>query len=39
MVKADGTPVTVYVNKQFQVVSVQTGMPAPPARSNSGASA
>jgi hypothetical protein len=39
MVKADGTPVTVYVNKRFQVVSVQTGMPAPPARSNSGASA
>ena len=38
MVKADGTPATVYVNKQFQVVSVQTGMPAPPARSN-GASA
>jgi hypothetical protein len=39
MVKADGTPVTVYVNKRFQVVSVQTGMPAPPPRSNSGASA
>ena len=39
MVKADGTPATVYVNKQFQVVSVQTGMPGPPARSNSGASA
>ncbi|MFL5938154.1 MAG: PepSY domain-containing protein [Gaiellaceae bacterium] len=38
MVKADGTPATVYVNKQFQVVSVQTGMPGPPARSN-GASA
>jgi uncharacterized membrane protein YkoI len=38
MVKADGTPATVYVNKQFQVVSVQTGMPGPPARS-SGASA
>ena len=29
MVKADGTPVTVYVNKQFQVVGVQTGMPGP----------
>jgi hypothetical protein len=29
MVKADGTPVTVYVNKQFQVVSVQAGMPRP----------
>jgi hypothetical protein len=38
MVKADGTPVTVFVNRQFQVVSVQTGMPGPPARSN-GASA
>jgi hypothetical protein len=38
MVKADGSPVTVYVNKQFEVVSVQTGMPGPPARSN-GASA
>jgi hypothetical protein len=22
-------PVTVYVNKQFEVVSVETGMPAP----------
>jgi hypothetical protein len=29
MVKADGTPVTVYLNKQFEVVSVQTGMPGP----------
>jgi hypothetical protein len=29
MVKADGTPVTVYVNKQFEVVSVQSGMPMP----------
>jgi hypothetical protein len=38
IVKADGTPVTVYVNRQFQVVSVQTGMLGPPARSN-GASA
>jgi len=38
MVKADGTPATVYVNKQFQVVSVQTGMPGPAARP-SGASA
>ena len=38
MVKADGTPATVYVNKQFQVVSVQTGMPGPPVQSN-GASA
>ena len=41
MVKSDGTPVTVYVNKQFEVVSVQTGMPGPgPAQGNpSGASA
>lgn len=38
MVKADGTPVTVYVSKQFEAVSVQTGRPGPPARSN-GASA
>jgi len=38
MVKADGTPVTVYVSKQLQVVGVQTGMPRPPARP-SGASA
>jgi hypothetical protein len=38
MIKADGTPVTVYLNQQFQVVSVQTGMPGPPAQSN-GASA
>lgn len=29
MVKADGTPVTVYVNKQFDVVSVESGMPGP----------
>jgi len=29
MVKADGTPVTVYVSKAFAVVSVQTGMPGP----------
>ncbi|HSS72693.1 MAG TPA: hypothetical protein VLK53_03915 [Gaiellaceae bacterium] len=27
MVQADGTPATVYVNEQFDVVSVQTGMP------------
>ena len=42
MVKADGTPVTVYVSKQFDVVSVQSGMPAPPVRApaaSSGASA
>ena len=30
MTKADGTPVTVYVNKQFEVVSVESGMPGPP---------
>ena len=30
MVKADGTPVTVYVSKQLEVVSVQSGMPHPP---------
>jgi hypothetical protein len=42
MVKADGSPVTVYVNKQFEVVSVESGMPARPDRSqspSSGASA
>jgi hypothetical protein len=30
MVKADGTPVTVYVSKAFEVVSVQSGRPGPP---------
>jgi hypothetical protein len=42
MVKADGSPVTVYVNKQFEVVSVESGMPRGPGRpqsSSSGASA
>jgi hypothetical protein len=45
MVKADGTPVTVYVSKQLEVVSVQSGMPGPPGQapaassSTSGASA
>jgi hypothetical protein len=45
MVKADGTPVTVYVNKQFEVVSVESGRPGPPGgrgqapSSSSGASA
>ena len=29
MVKADGSPATVYVNKQFEVVSVESGMPGP----------
>jgi len=33
MTKADGTPVTVYVDKAFKVVSVETGMPAPPSGS------
>ena len=41
IVKADGTRATVYVNKQFEVVSVQTGMPGPGRApgSSSGASA
>ena len=42
MVRADGTPVTVYVNKQFDVVSVESGPPGRPGRapqSSSGASA
>src|SRR6476646_6163009 len=45
MVKADGSPVTVYVNKQFEVVSVESGLPGPPGgrgqapASSSGASA
>lgn len=39
MVKADGTPATVYVNKQFEVVSVQTGMPGPGRPPASGSSA
>ena len=45
VVKSDGTPATVYVNKQFEVVSVESGMPgppngqAPPSSSSSGASA
>jgi hypothetical protein len=29
MVKADGTPVTVYVDARFGVVSVESGMPGP----------
>jgi uncharacterized membrane protein YkoI len=33
MVKQDGTLVTVYVDKQFDVVSVETGMPTPPQHS------
>jgi hypothetical protein len=41
MTKADGSPVTVYVNKQYQVVGVDSGMPGPrrPPPSSSGASA
>ena len=43
MVKADGTPVTVYVSKQLEVVSVETGMPGPlgqaPAASSSSSGA
>jgi hypothetical protein len=38
MVKADGTPVTVYVSKQFDVVSVESGMPGPPGRARSSSS-
>ena len=30
MVKADGTLVTVYVDRAYKVVTVQTGMPGPP---------
>jgi hypothetical protein len=30
MVQTDGTPATVYVDKQFDVVGVQTGMPGGP---------
>jgi len=36
MVKADGTPATVYVNKQFEVVKVESGMPAPPRQGSNG---
>jgi hypothetical protein len=47
MAKADRTPVTVYVNKQFEFVSVESGMRGPPggrgqapsSSSSSGASA
>jgi hypothetical protein len=35
MVRADGTPATVYVDSQFRVVSVQAGMPGPPLQSQS----
>ena len=38
MGKSDGTPVTVYVNKQFEVVSVESGMPAPPGSAPGGSS-
>jgi len=36
MVKADGTPATVYVSKQFEVVKVESGMPAPPRQGSNG---
>ena len=42
IVKADGARATVYVNKQFEVVSVESGMPGRPGRApatSSGASA
>ncbi|HEX3113324.1 MAG TPA: hypothetical protein VHU20_08650 [Candidatus Eisenbacteria bacterium] len=39
MVRADGTPVTVYVNKQFDVVSVESGMPGRPGRTPQSSSA
>ena len=42
MTTADGAPVTVYVDAQFEVVSVESGMPARPGRPqspSSGASA
>jgi hypothetical protein len=35
MVRSDGTLVTVYVDKQFKVVSEETGMPAPAGRPGS----
>jgi hypothetical protein len=38
LVKADGTPATVYVNKQFEVVKVEAGMPAPPQQGSNGSS-
>jgi hypothetical protein len=34
MVKSDGTPVTVYVDKDFSVVSVESGGPGAPAQSS-----
>lgn len=37
VVQADGTPATVYVNKAFEVVKVESGMPAPPQGNGSGA--
>ena len=43
MVQADGTPATVYVDKSFDVVKVETGMPGghggPPPAQQQGASA
>ena len=39
MVRADGTPVTVYVNKQFDVVSIESGLPGRPGRNPQSSSA
>jgi hypothetical protein len=40
MVKSDGTPVTVYVDKNFNVVSVETGgHGGPPQQQQSGGTA
>lgn len=36
MVRSDGTLVTVYVDEQFEVVSEETGMPAPAGQPGSG---
>jgi hypothetical protein len=36
LVKADGTPATVYVSKQFEVVKVESGMPASPQQGSNG---
>ena len=38
IVKADGTRATVYVNKQFEVVSVESGTPGRPGQSSSSSS-
>ncbi len=38
VVKSDGTPATVYIDKQFEVVEVESGMPGPPSSAGVGAS-